>query len=122
MGIGVPFGPLEVFALLLHPGHVARHGLTSKCHMSFNITCFLCIYCAYYIARSHAVMVAVYWHMRWNVNKAGHCTCLRGDNSILRLLLDKVGIDPNSPHGREQHAPLHIAAKSGTAPCPHVRI
>lgn len=32
----------------------------------------------------------------------------------MRLLLDKVGVDPNSQHGREQHAALHSAAKSGT--------
>ena len=41
------------------------------------------------------------------------CACFRGDSSILTLLLDKVKVDPNAQQGREQHAALHAAAKSG---------
>ncbi|KAL3135087.1 hypothetical protein ABBQ32_008032 [Trebouxia sp. C0010 RCD-2024] len=35
----------------------------------------------------------------------------------MRLLLDKVGVDPNSQHGREQLAAMHAAAKSGHQGC-----
>lgn len=44
------------------------------------------------------------------------CVCVRGDTSIVKLLLDKVKVDPSAPHGREQHAALHVAAKSGATP------
>ena len=47
--------------------------------------------------------------------KVKDCVFLRGDKSIMRLLLDKVGVDPNSQQGREQNAAMHAAAKSGTA-------
>jgi len=32
---------------------------------------------------------------------------------MMTLLLDSVKVDPNAQHGREQHAPLHVAAKAG---------
>ncbi len=37
----------------------------------------------------------------------------RGDISMMKLLLDSVKVGPNAQHGREQHAPLHVAAKAG---------
>ncbi len=50
-----------------------------------------------------------------NLMCADACTCLcaRGDTSIMKLLLDKVQVDPNAQHGRELHSALHVAAKAG---------
>ncbi|KAL3162656.1 Ankyrin repeat and SOCS box protein 16 [Trebouxia sp. C0009 RCD-2024] len=46
-----------------------------------------------------------------------HNSASKGDKSIMRLLLDKVGVDPNSQHGREQLAAMHAAAKAGHQGC-----
>ena len=32
---------------------------------------------------------------------------------MMTLLLDSVKVGPDAQHGREQHAPLHVAAKAG---------
>ena len=32
---------------------------------------------------------------------------------MMKLLLDSVKVGPDAQHGREQHAPLHVAAKAG---------
>lgn len=32
---------------------------------------------------------------------------------MMTLLLDTVKVGPDAQHGREQHAPLHVAAKAG---------
>lgn len=33
---------------------------------------------------------------------------------MMTLLLDTVKVGADAQHGREQHAPLHVAAKAGT--------